>query len=659
MNSPHITPSHDRRRLGLLLAAMTLVMLPHIGNLGALIMAYIGLLLAWRAAALFGLTAVPGRLVLFSLTLGGIAVVYAEYHRFYGREAGAALFTVGLALKLMELNSTRDVYLSVYLAFFVAITQYLFSQSIPMAAYTLAVAVLLVATLIGFNSPDPFGTRERIRLAGWMVAQALPLMVVLFVLFPRIAGPLWQLPDEELTASTGLSDTLEPGAITRLGLSQEPAFRVDFEGTLPPPSQRYWRGPVFWQTDGRRWSLIEETGIQPSKPQWQGPTYRYTITLEPHRQRWVLALDLPSAYPSELSQSADYWLVAKDKILERARYRMESHTLYRTGELSAREARLGLALPQPSSTRVLALARSWQTQTHDPAALVQRALGYFRAENFYYTLNPPALGDNPVDQFLFDTRRGFCEHYATAFVILMRTLGIPARVVTGYQGGRWNAVGRFLEVKQADAHAWAEVWLANQGWTRVDPTAAVAPERIERGLDLDTAITASEIRFNLPDGMVGRRLSGLESLRRGAHDLWASVDHAWDLWVLSYGTERQLRLLERLGIFDGWVLATWLAGGLGVAFGLAALWILPRRSRHPDRVMRIYRRFLTKLAKRGLVKRPGEGPLHFAVRAGQTFPELQTPIQRITLLFLSLRYGPTPRPEALHELKRLVRNVRV
>jgi transglutaminase-like putative cysteine protease len=659
MTTYRFEPAHDRARLGMLLAAVGLVMLPHVAHLEGMVLAYVGLLLIWRTAALLGTADGPGKLVLWALTLAGAVLVYSVYDRLYGREAGAALFAIGLTLKLMELKSARDAYLVVFLAFFVAITQFLFSQTIAMAAYTLAVAVVLVATLVGFNSPDHFGIGKRLKLAATMVAQALPLMVVLFVFFPRITGPLWQIPDDGRQARTGLGDTIEPGAISRLGLSQQPAFRVDFEGEPPPPAQRYWRGPVFWQTDGRRWTLPADTFEPSTQMDWRGPIHRYTVTLEPHSQRWVLALDLPSAYPSELSLTSEYVLLTKHKVTERARFRLESRTRYNTGELSPRERALGLSLPAPPSARMRALVDSWQAQSPEPAALVQRALGHFREQAFHYTLNPPLLGDDPVDEFLFESRRGFCEHYATAFAVLMRAAGIPARVVTGYQGGQWNAVGRFLEVKQADAHAWAEVWLPGQGWTRIDPTAAVAPERIEHGLDIDTQIAAGEIRFNLPAGLAGKGLSGLAALQRQARLLWASVDHAWDLWVLSYDPARQARLWEKLGIVDWVGLAGWLAGGAALAGGLVALWILPKRPARLDKAMRVYRRFCAKLARRGLVKRPTEGALDFSRRAAAALPDAQVEIGRVTALYLGIRYGRHARPGDLRRLSQLVRKLRL
>lgn len=660
MNTTGLPRHADQRRMSLLLAAVTLVVIPHAFNLPSSVMAFFGVLVLWRFAILRQSIAPPNRAWLMLLTVAGAGLVFAEYQRFYGPEAGASLFVVGLGLKLMELKSPRDIYLVVFLAFFVAVTQYLFSQSIPMAAYTLVTVVLLITVLISFNSGDHFLWSAGFKLAGLMVMQAIPIMIILFVLFPRITGPLWKLPDDRRIARTGLSDTIEPGSISRLGLSQEPAFRVDFDGPPPPPHQRYWRGPVFWHTDGQRWTLSRESlphSIE--RVQFKGQIYHYTVTLEPLSQRWVFALDLPARYPLELTQSAEYLLASRDKISERRRYGLTSYLDYATGPLSDREKALGLELPKDLPRRIMHLVRGWQDEAEQPADMIQRALQFFREQPFFYTLSPPPTLGNPVESFLFETRRGFCEHYATSFVVLMRSAGIPARVVTGYQGGQWNPMGRFLEVKQADAHAWAEVWLEETGWTRVDPTAAVAPERIEQGVDVDTQIVAGEVRFNAVNEAIAEQAFHLRNLLRHTRMVWASIDHAWDRWILGYGAEKQTKLLKRLGITDWRSLALWLSGLLALILLAIALLILPRRGRKTDRALTLYARFLNKMARRGLIKLPTEGPLTFAHRARSFAPTSQAEIDRITEIFVKIRYGRGATSEDIQKLDRAIKTFRL
>ncbi|MFM8333373.1 MAG: DUF3488 and DUF4129 domain-containing transglutaminase family protein [Candidatus Methylumidiphilus sp.] len=649
----------DRQKIGLLLCAVLLVAVPHAQNLAPSVMAYFGLLAGWRMTGLYFKVRLPGKALLFALTLAGLGVVLGHYRRVWGQEAGSSLFIVGLGLKLMELKTLRDAYLVIFLAFFVALTQYLFSQSIPMAAYTLAVVVLLVAAMVALNSDGAFPLRAQLRLAALLVAQAFPAMVLLFVFFPRVQGPLWQLPDDRETARSGLSDTITPGAISRLALSQETAFRVDFEGEPPPPRLRYWRGPVFWATSGGSWRLPQPMLIAPNNtPRFaEAADYAYMVTLEPHNKRWIFALDLPKAFPDEFEETTDYQLLAKDEVRERKQYRLVSGANYTTGPLGRNESQRALQLPGTAPAPLRQLVASWQQEAAGPKALVERALRYFREEPFYYTLDPPPTTGDPTASFVLETRRGFCEHYATAFVVLMRLGGVPARVVTGYQGGQWNPVGRFLEVKQADAHAWAEVWLEASGWTRVDPTAAVAPERIERGLDVDTQVAAGEIRFNLGEQMALGQGFNLGRAWHHARLFADSVEHAWDSWVLAYGLENQGHLLQWLGLVDWRLVLAGLGVGLAGLAVVVALLVLPRRQAEADPAKRAYGHFVRKLAKRGLVPMTGEGAQSFAERVADAAPDLAEATARITRLYLRIRYERRHTPADLRNLRRWIKAV--
>jgi transglutaminase-like putative cysteine protease len=661
MKTPETPFIPDRTQENLLLFSVFFVAAPHLLNLRWEIVLYFCLMATWKFASGYKPALQPGRLLLFLLTIAGAALVYVDYHRFYGREAGSSLFLVGLGLKLMEMRNRRDVYLVVYLAFFVALTQYLFSESIVLAVYTLAAVGLLISVLIGLNAGPALSLKTRFKIAASLVAQALPIMIVLFMFFPRIAGPLWKLPDEPTTAKSGLSDTIEPGSVSRLALSREPAFRADFKGTPPPPVERYWRGPVFWHTDGKRWTLAPEQGKNKVQaPEFSVPAYRYTITLEPQRQKWVFALDLPRVFPSDLSMTPEFLLQAQRNIGERRQYTITSYTKYRTGELSPEERNRGLQLPETPSPQIVSLVEGWRRSSSNPRDIANKALLHFREEPFVYTLNPPPIHDKPVDTFLFETRKGFCEHYATAFVYLMRVAGIPARVVTGYQGGEWNPVGKFLEVRQADAHAWAEVWFSGKGWTRIDPTAAVAPHRIEHGIDLDRQVADNEVSFNEMERTFFDAAFGLEDLYFRTRMVWSSIDHGWNQWVMSYNPENQKRFWNALGIVDWRGLITWLVALLILCGVLVGLWLRPRLNLKPsDPVMTAYQRFLKKLAKNGITKRTGEGPRDFGSRAASERPEAKEAIGAITELFLNARYGRHIQPGDVERLRRRVKAFRI
>jgi transglutaminase-like putative cysteine protease len=323
-----------------------------------------------------------------------------------------------------------------------------------------------------------------------MLLQAAPIAAVLFVLFPRISGPLWGLPEDAHTGRTGLSDTMAPGQISKLAQDDEVAFRVQFADRVPEPDRLYWRGPTLGHFDGRTWRPVRRELADPPAPTVTAPNdtrvLRYRTTLEPHSRRWLFALDLPAelvrAPDLAVSIAPDFTMVSVDPIVARLRYDGAARL---DAAIGLNETRLSLQdwiqLPPGQARRTLEMAARWRTEEQDEGKLVERALAMFRDNAFRYTLDPPLLADDPVDQFLFETRAGFCEHYSSAFVVLMRALDIPARVVTGYQGAEANPGDDYWIVRQADAHAWAEVWLPGRGWVRVDPTAAVAPERIERG----------------------------------------------------------------------------------------------------------------------------------------------------------------------------------
>ncbi len=636
------------KTLWLLLAEAT-VIAPHALHLPVWITAAALVLGLWRYAANRLCWRAPGRLLRAALVVAGVAGVFASYRTILGRDAGIALLVVMLALKLLELNHRRDAVLFVFLGYFLVITNFLYSQAIGLAAYMFAAVLLLTAALMSINHPG----REpqplvRMRQAGIMLLQAIPLMLLLFVLFPRIPGPLWRLPNDAHAGITGLSDSMRPGDITRLSQSNAVAFRVTFNGPVPKPAQLYWRGPVMWHFDGRGWSAGRKPVNAPPPP-LTGPVLRYAVILEPTNQRWLLALDLPQSAPPQTVFTDDYQLLAKAPIRDRIRYRLVSRVLdHETPRpLSARERRAALEVPAGSNPRTRNLAKQLRRKAASAADYVRRVLAMFHDQPFVYTLQPPALGDDPVDQFLFRTRRGFCEHYASAFVVLMRDAGIPARVVTGYQGGEFNPLGGYLIVRQSNAHAWAEVWLPHQGWTRVDPTAAIAPQRVEQGLgDTLPAMERSA-------GATARDITLPHRLALA----WDSINNGWNQWVLSYGPQLQAAFLSGFGFGR----ASWLGMAIALAVSLAAvalaafLWIAWRDRPPRDPVRLAYQRLCDKLARRGFERAPSEGPLDFAQRVAAARPDWGPRVQRITQLYVALRYGEGDAKRHRRRLEALVR----
>ena len=642
----------SRRCLLFLLASVVLATLPHANNLPVPIMAFFLLLIVWRALGIRFVRCLPGRFPLFLLTLSGIAVLGTQLKGVFGRDPGTVLIVVTLGLKLMEIRGRRDAYLIVFLAFIVAASQFLYVQSIVLAVYILLVAMLLLATLVTLNGSQ-VRTLAALRTASFLLLQAVPLALVIFVFFPRLEAPHWMWLKEDNKAMSGLSNSLEPGSISDLSLSDQLVFRVRFDGELPPARERYWRGPVYTHTDGVRWT-IDSSQLPTRKPQFSGKRYHYTVLMEPQQQTWVFALEMPEGFDAALQQNAYYQLTTNQPPGERAEYRISSATAFNTGGIAQAEFNLNTRLPAAATAKQLQLVKRLQGLDTNPETLIRNLLQHFRTEAFYYTLTPPLMLDNPIERFLFETRRGFCSHYATAFVYLLRMAGIPARVVGGYQGGEFNKVGRFLEIRQADAHAWAEVWLKDKGWVRFDPTAAVAPDRIERGVNVDLQIASGAVNFgSIVDG--GAALSWLKRSRQ----LWQSIDYNWQRWVINYNVLNQKQLLQSLGIDDIASLVKWWLGSLlGILLPLI-WWLLKAKIAVTDQAVMYYQRFTRKLARAGIEIQSGEGAQDFSARAVEQRPDLAEPIRQITALFMRLRYQASAETADLPALKKAIARFKV
>jgi len=641
-----------------LLAVLAIVLAPHVQRLPWQETLFVLALVLWRLLATLRQWRPMPSWLRIALTIGAFIGVYVYFGNVSGQTPGVALLTVMACLKLTELSRRRDVMVMVLLLYFILITHFLFSQEIWTAAYLLFSSVLITGLLVEANHPDgALPLRQSLRLGGRLVLHALPVMAVLFVLFPRIPGPLWGLPTDSGAARSGLGDEMTPGDIQKLIQSDQVAFRVSFDGDAPPPEELYWRGPVLAYFDGRSWQAGERprnTGMPTAE--FEGPQYDYEITLEPQRRRWLLALDLPDrgGLPEDATLNEDYTLAARDEVKERRLYRLVSHPRYRlAAQLPPALRKIFLHLPPSFNPRAVALAQQWRQQGLDDTQIVKAALAMFGGKDFYYTLEPPRLGRNSVDDFLFVTHRGFCEHYASSFTVLMRAAGIPARVVTGYQGGTLNEFGGYYLVRQSDAHAWSEVWLPDNGWTRVDPTAAVAPQRIERGLG--AALEGSE---GLP-GYLDPSHRGYQ-LRAMFEARWDWANAEWNRWVLGYGPDLQQDVLGRLGLADWSDMILALTVAICVVLGLLSLVLmrqfLPRRETDP--VLQQWLKARKRLARAGFDQRPDEGPLDFAGRVSAGRPDLATAMERVCELYLRLRYLQQPDAGVQSEFKEAVAALR-
>lgn len=615
----------DKADTLLLLAAALMVLAPHFAHLPPWTSGAICAVLLWRGAITLRGKRMPPLWLLLPVSLLAMGGVFLSFRTLLGRDAGVAMLSLLLAFKLLEMHARRDLFVVIFLSFFLLLTSFFYSQSMLAGLCMAATVVLLLATLMTFQYTGAVPPlRRRLLVAGRIFLAAAPLAMLLFFAFPRIQGPLWGLPGDAAGVRSGISDSMSPGSLTGLALSDEVAFRVRFFGAVPAQNQLYWRGIVLGDYDGRTWTRGSRQRGTPQARAGQaadtgnsatvrGAPLRHEVTMEATGKRWLFALELSDPRQEMPGLSAgvsdELEFISRLPVHQRLRYQASAyleHSL-QPGLDPARQAR-ALRLPQGFNPRALALAATLR-QAGDPAASARAVLRLFRDQQFVYTLEPPLLGRDAVDDFLFGSKAGFCEHYAGAFVVLMRAMGVPARVVTGYQGGELNPVDGYLTVRQSDAHAWAEIWLAGSGWQRVDPTAAVAPERVNAGLGRALPPPA-------PFGMAG--LGQLMNFGNGGNAWLAplrfrlqAVNNAWNQWVLDYNPDRQRSFLAELGAAFG----NWRSGAALAA--AAALLLLARRLRAQaarDPGDALYAAFCAMLARRGMPRAPHEGPHGYAVR---------------------------------------------
>jgi transglutaminase-like putative cysteine protease len=583
----------------------------------------------------------PARIPSWALAVFAVVTALAlrqSYGYFVGRDPSVAFLYILVAIKFLETRTSRDGGLLVCLACFLTMTPFFYSQSL-FAALAAAPAVVLVGATLDVLSTDDASKRDvtpraAIRRSTVMMLQGLPIAVLLFLVFPRLAQPLWGLPSDQ-SARTGLSDSMRPGEISDLSLSDAVAFRVEFDGPVPANRDRYWRGPVFSRFDGRVWSAVTPFGIPGALPA-EGPAITYAVTMEPNGRRWLFALDLPASLPEMPGLEGagigariapDQQILTTRPVNETMQYVQRSVLRASYPARSRFEGSQNLATGQ-GNERTIRFARQLREAYPDPRAFIGAILRKFHDEEYVYTLAPPYYESDPVDLFMFDGRRGFCEHFASAFVLMLRAGGIPARVVTGYQGGTINPRGGYMIVRQSDAHAWAEA-LVDGVWQRFDPTAAVSPSRIELGLG--GALTSSDVPF----------LARLDVTWLGNVQLaWDAFNYDWRRNVVGFNRDRQRSLFRdwRLDEIAPWQTVFVVALIIFAWGALLVGWLMWKR-RHQERALVLWDDLNHRLASAGLPRHPYEGPLDFARRAAARWPQFAIAFSAIGESFAELRYG--------------------
>ncbi len=641
-----------RLTLWWLLTALFLVISPHLLRLPIWISLLIVACVVWRILIFAGRAAFPNKPLKMLIVFLSIPLTIAQYRSLgAGLDAAVCLLIMGTVFKLLEMRQRRDMLIVVALSYVLTMVGFIYSQTILASLHALITFTVITGALVSLQRENSYSSfTSNGRLAIRLVAQSIPLTIVLFLLVPRVA-PLWTMPVPVSSNKTGVTDEMSPGNISNLSKSAELAFRVSFEDATPIHEELYWRGLVLDYFDGRAWrrsasafqsySMMERFQ-RTSQGVRNGTPVSYDIILEPTQQTWIYALPLAQLDVSDVIQDRNYTLHKEKPVTQRLRYQVQSYLNYDIDlELASALKARALQLPEEElNPRSKALAASLRQEAPGDRDYALRVLRLFREEPFFYTLTPPALGEASIDEFLFSSRQGFCEHYASSFVYLMRAAGIPARVVVGYQGGEINPFEGYTMVYQYNAHAWAEVWLEGEGWVRFDPTGAVAPERISEG--------AQSVLGNQPGFLEDSRFS----MMRFRNTQWLNslrlrldaMDYAWNRWVVSYDEDVQLQFLETL---FGEKARERLFLALGVAistfFIIAAFFLLRgRKQKQFDEATKYYLRLMQDLAAQGVGRKRGEGPIDFSARVAKQKPELAAAMAEITAIYVQLNYGAIP-----------------
>ncbi|MEX2475487.1 transglutaminaseTgpA domain-containing protein [Marinobacter sp.] len=620
-------PVLPSRALLWLIGSFVLLLTPQWDRLPIWLMAVCALLAGWRWLAQSGRVRLPGKwpktLVMFLV----IGVYIATVQGRFTVDTAASFFVLAVGLKWLETRSQRDFYVLFFILVYLATVNFLFHQEIVWSIVNLAGVACLLVGLQVLNAPNlPPGMSSGGRRLGIMLLKTLPIVIMLFVFFPRMS-PLWSVPMVSGQARTGISDTMRPGDISSLAQSSERAFRATFGGELPAYRDRYWRGLILDQLDGETWRQGEnEPFRRPGRVAVDGGVGdlergQYDVLLEPTDQTWAFALENSVAVSDNVSPADESLFRFRRPADTTVRYRMAlspKETSQTDGRSPENRGRY-LQLPQQGNPRARALAEKLQDTETSDRAVVEALLSRFRQDNYYYTLRPPAMPDDGIDALLFDEKRGFCAHYAGAATFVFRAAGIPARVVVGYQGGDPGAGDEYLIVRQYDAHAWVEVWLDGQGWVRVDPTAAISPDRVESGLRDAMAEEGSFLEDNWASP---QRYGNMAALQ------WASlqldrINYQWQRWVVGYQGQTQMDLMSRLpgglGLKElGYVTAGIVGVGLLIA-GLISAWRVRSGSRS-DPVVRLVDRWHRQCERNGIPVRQGETPAQLAERISAAHP---------------------------------------
>ena len=649
----------DRQALLALICAYLVAVSPHVTRLPMWLAGIAIIIFSWSYKIVTAKGYQPGSILRILLIIVVIIMLFNHYHTLLGRDAGVAMLIALTLLKFLELKSQRDYMLVVFLCMFIVLTSFLYSQSIWLGVYLLAVVITLFTVMMYLNHRVRHDLSGMLKRAASLVMMGLPIAVLLFVLFPRIPGGLFGLPSDSHSGLTGMSDTMKPGSINELNLNENVAFRAEFSSQVPEAKQRYWRGLVLELYQRGTWKEIRQATATKNEIIYSpDDIVEYSILQEASNKKWFFALDMPLTRPAGLVWGTGQTLRSSGTLTERKQKNLQSALVYDFVDVTEKERSRNLDTSAVTGERVKQLAQQLYRNARNNSEYINSVLAYYRSNNFIYSLQPPLLGEHPVENFMLDTRKGYCEHYASSFTMMMRLAGIPARVVIGYQGGEWNDQGNYMIVRQSDAHAWSEVWIEKSGWIRIDPTSAVAPERIEYGLSAVRQLVEQGQQLGNLTGTQLQSMLSASLMKKTIKDLklfWDGVNTRWYKWVIDYGEQNQNSLLKWFGFNQtNWSNLIYLLIALvSVVVSLQA-WLLFHRKKLVDPAVLQYQKYCHRLSRIGIERAVSEGPADFARRVVQLRPDLQQMVRPVMDAYIAIQYAGKTGQDGYLELRRAV-----
>lgn len=620
---------------------------PHIPQLPLWSIGFSVVMLAWSWLTLQGRVKPVSSIIKHLIMTVVIIAILISAVSADGLAGLSTLLVAGSVLKLIETKTRRDGWVLVLTSCFGTAVSFLFDQTMLSAILGLISLVVIFTTLVAMHSEgsvvkQPIGRRFflPVKRSSAVLLQSLPMMIVLFLVFPRL-GPLWNVEYKNGAAKTGLSDSISPGQVGRLARSDSVAFRVSFEDDHPPPRQdRYWRAMTLSRFDGERWYMDDFLGDDNASVDSANSGSSYQVIAEPSANPWLFLLDYPTEIQGDNLRIASNKTTRSVKPLDnRFTYQAKSAVSDRFPQPELKWPDRYTALPAGGNPKTRAVVARWREQNLSDQAIISQIHRLFNRA-FTYTLSPPTLSGDQQDAFLFGSQAGFCEHFASSTAYMLRLAGIPARLVGGYQGGEWNAYESYMLIRQFEAHAWVEYWQQGVGWVRLDPTAFVAPERIEQSFDqvfADDANFASDSRTSLIRWE--KRWSWLGEIRLR----YDAVNYRWHKWVLGYHDSQQSLLSDWLNSENRLKFIAIVVVPIALLLGVTLWWLLRKkekyqatRSRDIDKVSRL----LYRKDKR--LRRNKEETLRgYLARVTHRYPELASIAPAWLSAYERLEYLPS------------------